>query len=275
MATVNPEHFTGEGGLHATPELAEKSAALNAAAGTMETPAMVKVTGDQDVARQQIDLFNTQQETGAKSEESVQKMLAAPATGLMHVSDLARIANNWNPVMLDKSEANSQAYNAYVSQLVKFPLLTLNYAQRQTLDRKTSDWNELIDSIADTFQGIQGQDKQAIITGLKNLARAASSTMSTEQRTSLFCQNAINAANDVYEFFLYSSTCSFKEEKGKGFDTKQNKFDVLQLKVTLVMPLWTEETVRKIIGKTSSSLDDWLKNNSSSLEGTKPIPALQ
>lgn len=275
MATVNPVHFTGEGGLHTTTALVERASALQAASGAMETPAMMRVVGTQDVAAQQLALFNAQQSSGPKSDDAVQKMLAAPATGLMHVSDLARIANNWNPVTLGDDKANSQAYNAYLNQLVRFPLVTLNYAQRQQINRTTSDWNELINAIADTFQGIQSQDKSTIISGLKSLAQAASSTMSTEQKTSLFCQNAINTANDTYEFYLYNSTCTFKEEKGKGYDTKQNTFDVLQIKVTLVMSLWTEENVRKIIGQTSSSLDNWLNSNSTSTAGTKPIPALQ
>lgn len=275
MASVNPQHFGRDSMLHTAPELAERTAALHAAAGTMETPAMISVVGTQDVAQQQRELYRIQENMGPNSAEAVEQMLKAPATGLMHVSDLARIANNWNPVLLDKSEANSAAYTAYLNQLVRFPLVTLNYAQRQTLKRSSTDWNELINAVADTFQGIQGQDKQAIVAGLKNLAQAASSTMSTEQKTSLFCQNAINTGNDLYEFYLYSSTCTFREEKRKGFDSKQNDFDVLQIKLTLKMALWNERNVGKIIGQTSESLDDWLEQNTTSLAGTEPIPALQ
>lgn len=257
-----------------TPESREAIMKVFATADTMVTPAMMAVTGTQDVAAQQRKLFETQKQTGATSSESVQAMLDAPATGLMHVSDMARIAAGWNPILLEESAANSAAYQDYVNRLVKFPLVTLNYSQRQQMDRTTSDWDDLINSIADTFKGIEQKDKGAIVQGLKNLAQAASSTMQTVQKTSLFCQNAINTANDVYEFYLYNSTVTFREEKGKGFDTKQNKFDVLQVKLTLKMPLWIKENVQKIIGQTDGNLDDWLNNNQSSLKGTQPIPAL-
>lgn len=253
----------------------ESLAALNLAAGVMETPAMISVTGTENVAAQQKSLFDTQQKTGANSDESIDKMLKAPATGLMHVSDLARISANWSPVILDNSEANSKAYNDYLNKVVQFPLVTLNFAARQQITRQTSDWNSVIDSIADTFVGIADNDRKSIVQGLKDLAQAASSTMETTQKTSLFCQNAINASNNVYEFYLYSSTCTFWEKSGKGFDTKQSDFDVLKVKLTLLMPLWTRDNVAKIIGQTNKSLDDWLKNNSTSLEGTNPIPALQ
>lgn len=274
MATVAPANYSGEAGIH-TPLALESLAAFNTASGAMETPANMQVTGQKNkVAELQAALFETQQSNGVTSPESVKKLLEAPASGLMHVSDLARIANNWNPVLLDKSEANSDAYKAYIAQLVKFPLVTLNYAQHQTIERKTSDWNTIINAISDTFTGIVGEDKKAIVGGLKALAQAASSKMRTKQKTSLFCQNALNVANDKYEFFLYYSTVTFYEEKAKGFHTMQNTFDVTQIKVTLLMELWTEAAVQKIIGKTDSSLDDWLNKNSTSTEGTKPIPAL-
>jgi hypothetical protein len=50
---------------------------------------------------------------------------------------------------------------------------------------------------------------------------------------------------------------------------------VLQVKMTLLMPLWTRDNVAKIISQTESSLDQWINNSSTSLTGTKPIPALQ
>lgn len=267
MASVDPKNFIY------TPEARVASSALFAATGVMETPAMMAVTGDQDVKAQQ-DALVQAQKAGPKSNEAVQKMLDAPMTGLMHVSDMARIASGWSPVSLQESEANSAAYQNYLNRMVSFPLVMLNRSERQTMSRTTKDWGPLLKSIADTFVGIAENDKEAIVGGLENLAKAASSSMSTVQKTSLFCQNAINAREGVYELFIYSSVCTFKEEKGKGFDMKQNTFDLLQVKLTLAMPLWIEDTVRKIIGKTESSLDDWLKQNQSSLEGTKSIPAL-
>lgn len=274
VATVNRNPRDGDGKIYPIGGN-ENLSALQAATDSMETPAMINVTGDQPVPDQQAELYEIQQTTGPTSQESVRKMVEAPATGLMHISDIARISSGWNPVLLDNSAANSVAYQNYLNKIVSFPLVTLNYASRETLRRTTSDWNTLIESIADTFVGIQGDDKEAIVRGLKNLAQAATSTSSTEQKTSLFCQNAINTGDGIYEFFLYNSTCTFKEETGKGWETRQNDFDVLKVKLTLILPLWTEENVAKIIGQTSQSLDDWVLDTSTSLAGTSPIPALE
>lgn len=274
LATVNANYLTEDRAFNSI-ETLEKLAALKAASGDiMETPANMQVTGTQDVARQQARLYETQLKTGAHSEESIDAMLRAPATGLMHISDMARISSNWNPTILSNNAANSAAYDDYLRKIIKFPLVTLNYAESQEITRNSSDWNTVIDEIADTFVGIQGEDKDAIVKGLKNLAQAASSTMSTEEKTSLFCQNAINTSDRVYELFLYNSTCAFVEKKGKGFHTYQSTFTVLKIKLTLKIEFWTREYVAKLIGQTSDSLDTWLQNNSTSTEGTKPIVGL-
>jgi len=274
MAAHKPSLHQGNAGM-LTQKARDAVRALNAVSNALPTPANMQVTGDTaKVAAAQKALFATQQSTGATSSASVAAMLASPASGLMHVSDMARIANNWNPTNLVDSGANSIAYQNYVSSLVKFPLVTLNMATRTKITRQSSDWNDVIDAIAATFQGIAENDKNAIVGGLKNLAQAASSTMSTTEQTNVFVQNALNVANDTYEFYLYNSQVAFQETKGKGYDTKQSSFDVVQVKLTLLMPLWTEENVGKIIGQTNASLDDWLKANSTATAGTTPIPAL-
>lgn len=249
--------------------------ALNAANNALPTPANMQVTGDKAaVAAGQKALYATQQQTGATSDASIDAMFNSPVSGLMHVSDMARIANNWNPTDLTDTGANSIAYQSYVNSLVKFPLVTLNMATRQQITRTSSDWNDVINAIASTFKGIAESDKDSIVSGLTNLAQAASSKMSVTEQTNVFVQNAINSANNTYEFYLYNSQVTFQETKGKGFDTKQSSFDVVQVKLTLVMSLWTRDNVAKIIGQTSASLDDWLNANSTSTSGTSSIPAL-
>lgn len=238
------------------------------------TPTGISVTGDQDVARQQAILAEAQNVHGAKSPEAVDAMLEHPATGMMHISDMARIASKWNPMSLEDPGANELRYNDYLNKLLNMPLLTLDYAEHQRVVRQSSDWNELIDGIADLFTGIQASDKDQIRTSLTGLAKAASSKMSTDERTDLFCQSALNTGNDVYQLFLYSTNVTFHEEKGKGFDTKQSTFDVRKLRLTLKYDLWTRDFVQRLIGKTSDSLDDWINQNQTEVDDSVKIVAL-
>lgn len=270
----NPEH-TGPAGFM-TPTVRAARISLDQAFDSPLTPASMTVTGDRNrAANAQTSLFGTQMSTGPSSSESIDKMLKEPQTGLMHVSDMARIKAGWHPVTLEDGQANADAYNRFLNAITSFPLVTMRYAERQTVTRQSSNWDSLINAIADTFVGIQGEDKTQIVGGLKNLALAASSQMKETETTSLFCQGALNVANDAYDFYLYNSKVTFYHEKTKGFELKQNTFDVLKIKLSLVMPLWTRETVSMIIGQTTQSLADWINGNSTQVKpGTQPIPAL-
>lgn len=247
-------------------------AAFEAAAGNL-TPTGIVVTGNQAVGDQQKALHDAQVSFGDKSSEAVDAMLKFPATGLMHISDLSRIASGWNPASLDNTGANSKRYDDYINRLLKMPLLTLDYAEHQRVERQSSDWNELINNISDLFTGISGEDVGQIRKSLTNLAVAASSKMSTDERTDLFCQTALNTGNDLYQLYLYNTNVTFHEEKGKGFDTKQSTFEVFKLRLTLKYPLWTRQFVERLIGKTSDSLDDWISDNQTDTSGAPKVKA--
>ncbi|WP_341992448.1 hypothetical protein [Azorhizobium sp. AG788] len=234
--------------------------AYEAAAGNL-TPTGIVVTGTQEVGVQQAELHDTQEKFGDKSSQAVDAMLRFPATGLMHISDLSRIAAGWNPTSLDATGANSKRYDDYINRLLKMPLLTLDYAEHQKIVRQSSNWDELINTISDLFTGITAQDVTQIRKSLTTLASAASTKASTDERTDLFCQSALNTGNDLYQLYLYSTNVTFHMEKGKGFETKQSTFEVSKLRLTLKYPLWTRQFVERLIGETSDSLDDWLNQN--------------
>jgi hypothetical protein len=241
------------------------------------TPSSMVVTGDkQGAAEAQDALFGLQRSTGTNSAESIDKMLARPETGLMRVSDMARNKAGWHPVAVTDPDANADAYNRFLQAITSFPLVTMRYAQRETITHSASNWDTLINAVADTFVGIEANDKTQIVDGLKNLALAASSQMKDTQTTSLFCQGALNVANDAYDFYLYNSRVTFYHEKTKGFETNQNTFDVLKIKMSLVMPLWTRQTVSMIIGETHKSLDEWINSMSTDVKGAdkSKVPCL-
>lgn len=239
------------------------------------TPTGIVVTGTQDVSAQQANLAEAQNVHGPKSDQAIDAMLEHPATGLMHISDLSRIKAGWNPVSLEDPDASTLKYNDYLRRLISMPLLSLDYSETQRIVRESSDWNELINSVADLFTGIQSQDKDQIRVSLTNLAKAASSRMSTDERTDLFCQSALNTGNNVYQLYLYSTNVTFKEEKGKGFDTKQSTFEVRKLRLTLKYELWVRDWVARVIGQTSSSLDDWLNDNQTNVPTDVKIAAFR
>ena len=207
------------------------------------------------------------------SSDAVQKLYQAPATAMTRISDMARISAGWNPVLLGGSAANAQAYQTFLTKVVSMPLLTLKYASTETMTKESSSWSEMINQIADLFVGIQSDNKTAIVSGLTNIANAASSTAGTSETTSVFVQNAMNVGNNAYSLYLYNTSFSFVETKGKGFDTKTTKMRIVKVKLDWQTALWSPENAQVLVGNTSKSIKDWGDDNGAPKK-KNTIPAL-
>ncbi|WP_289045446.1 hypothetical protein [uncultured Olleya sp.] len=207
---------------------------------------------------------------GAASAKSNTDWETNPALGAANLAQIAMRAAGYDPTNLDmEDKANAANFNLFRKKLSECPLFITKYAEKQTLNESTSDWNDLIDSIADTFEGIMAEDKTAIVGSLKKLAKAASSKMSTKQTTQVFTQNTINV-DDNLSYYLYSSQVSFEEEKGKGFHTRQSDFVVWKLRLEFQTELWPEwwERVKKTF---DGDMDNWLDDTTTKNTGDEPI----
>lgn len=238
-----------------TPEAIDNFTELNAATANI-APSNAVITGP-----------------GAKAAKSNSDWETNPALGAVNCAQMARVAANYNPTDLSNAGATSAQYNDFLARLVKCPLYEVKLADSMNVTRTSSDWNTLIDDIANVFKGIAAEDKDTIISGLKTLAQAASSKLETTQKGATFVQNAVNV-DGVITLYVYSSQTSFYEKKTKGFDMKQNAFQVNRLNLEFQKDLWPDWW-QAVKARFDGNMNDWLNDNSSSTKGTKPIPALQ
>lgn len=274
LTVQDPALYTGKSGIH-SPEVMDSLAAIAGATGADPAPSQAALTGPNANAaltadRQAADLLKK----GGPSDPAFLDAWKSDFVGAaVTLSEMARNAAGYQPQLIDNSGANATAYQNYLTKIGSCPLFVLKMSDRQTLQRQTTDWNTIIDAIADTFQGIQAEDKNKIVDGLKNLAKAASSTMSTTETENVFVQNALNV-DGVVTLYLYNSTVTFREESGKGFDSKQNTFDVTRVELQFQTKLWPQYTAA-VAAKFTSTVDDWLDNNSTQVPANTPaIPAL-
>lgn len=275
LTVHDPAHYTGRFGIH-TPEVMDTFAAMATAADSPTAPAQSALTGPgaSDALKADVATFAVLKGGASPTDPAfVDQFKKDLVGGAVTLSEMARNAAGYQPQVLDNSGANAAAYEAYLQKIGSCPLFILRMSDRLTINRTTSNWDTLIDAIADTFAGIQAEDKDAIVKGLKTLASAASTKMSTTETESVFVQNALNV-DGVVSLYLYNSQVTFREESGKGFDTKQNTFDVVRLKLEFQSALWPNYAAA-VAAKFTSSVDDWLTNNATSTAGTKPIVALQ
>lgn len=272
--TLNdPELHTGPHGIY---QAMAKDNLISLAAVTSESaPAQSGITGkDKDAAlKLDQDAQAAKDKYGPTSKQFINIFKKDLAGGATTLSEMARIAANYQPQTLDNTGATAVAYNDYLRRMGTNPLFILRFSDVLQYKRDTSDWNTVIDAIADTFEGIASKDKDTIAKGLKTLAQAASSKMSSEQTENVFVQNAINV-DGVVSLYLYNSQVTFKEESGKGYDTKQVNYSIQRVKFELQAALWPVYAER-VAAKFTASVDDWLDNNSTTTAGTNKIPALE
>ena len=207
---------------------------------------------------------------GAAAAKSNTDWASNPALGAANLAQIAMRAAGYDPTNLDmEDKANAANFDTFRKKLAQCPLFITKYAEKQTLKQETSDWNKLIDNIAGTFQGIMDKDKGAIVSSLKQLAKAASSKMSTKQTTQVFTQNTINVDN-VISYYLYSSQVSFEEKTGKGFHTRQSDFVVWKLRLEFQTELWPEWW-KRVKETFDGDMNNWLGDTTTENKGDKPI----
>lgn len=277
LSIHDPALYTGPNGIH-TAEALDAVNLLATATGSVQAPANSQLAGSQtsqmlatDTQAQQA----LQAAGGNTSNPDFLKIFAQDLAGAATtLSEMARNSAGYQPQLFANNGATSAAYQKYLTNIGSCPLFIIKMADTLSYQRNTSDWNSVIQDIANTFQGIAAGDQNAIVKGLTSLAQAASSTMSTKQTENLFVQNAMNLDN-VVTLYLYSSTVTFWEESGKGFDTKQTSFNISRCELQFQAGLWPSYAAA-VAAKFTSSVDDWLNNNTTPVPpNTPPIPGLQ
>ncbi len=238
-----------------SPEVMDTMALLRNADTAVSAPSMAAITGPKS--------------DEAKGNENWENN---PALGAVNCANMARNSAGYIPKLLGPA-ADSSKFEAFKQKLLTCPLYTIKLADQLDITKKSSDWNSLIDSIADTFTGIAEKDKSSIVSGLKNLAQAASSKMEQDEKQNVFVQNVVNV-DDVISYYLYDSQTTFYEKKGKGYDTKQSTFKVLRLRLEFQTDLWPDWW-SKVKEAYDGTMNDWLDDNKTSTKGTKPIDALK
>ncbi len=186
-----------------------------------------------------------------------------PMDGCTSLLNMARVKANFNP-SLGMTAANVTAYDDYIKRVVACPLFNIDMSDRQTIHRDSSDYDELINAVADTFDGVEADDKDKIKDSVKNLVNSAASNSGSDESTDLFVQSVIysgtSATSLVYSIFIYSSHVHLVDNKSKGHHTMQEDFDVQRSKLTFRINDWPHFATA-VWDKQWTSVSDWLDDN--------------
>ncbi len=157
--------------------------------------------------------------------------------------------------------ANVTAYDDYIKRVVKCPLFNVDMTDRQTIHRDSSD-DELINAVADTFDGVEADDKDKIKTSVRIVQFGG------EQFWLRQIDRPVRAVGDlfrhqlhpVYSIYIYSSHGHMVDNKSKGHHSMQEDFDVQRTKLTFRINDWPHFATA-VWDKQWTSVNDWLDDN--------------
>jgi hypothetical protein len=179
------------------------------------------------------------------------------------IIDIARKKAGYNPTNPDDPNGKKKFLD-YLDRVQKAPFFTLTYAEKETIKSESKSYDQLIDAIADTFQGLVEQNKKAVVSALASMAKVAANTESTKQTKDLFVQNVISAS-DQYSVYLYTCHVDMESATKKGIKEKQSLFEVSTTKLDFKKSLWPS-SARKVYDITVVAIDDWLEGNTTDAE---------
>jgi hypothetical protein len=195
----------------------------------------------------------------AGTPEGLEEFKKDPLNGATSVLNIARTNAGYNPLDLADKDRKKK-FDDFLRRVLSAPFFSLQFSQVKHMEHRSKNWDELIDAIASTFEGIAKEDKAAIAKSLGSLAKAAASSESSRQSEDLFVQNVLNAEPNVYDIYIYSSRVEMSLDKEKGSTTKQTNFDLATAKLRMITADWPY-VAQKVWDKKWRTVDDWMDDN--------------
>jgi len=210
--------------------------------------------------------------------EGAEYFRKTPLDGCTSIMNMARVAAGFNPAIVTEPGAGEaeqlksvRTYNAYVDRLLSAPFFDLAMSDVKEHTKQSSDWNVLIDGIADLFEGVMAEDKASIRKSLVALAKAATSRVRTSQRQYLFTQSVLGAnrtgAALEYDVNIYSSVVVMEADEGKGGTTSQTHYQIRRTRLIFRTNEWPQ-FADKVWAKQVTAVDDWLSGNSTPVDSS-------
>jgi hypothetical protein len=167
------------------------------------------------------------------------------------IVDIARNKAGYNPTNPNDPNGKKKFLD-FLDRVQKAPFFTLTHAETERIQSESKSYDQLIDAIANTFQGLIEKNKKAIVSALADMAKVAANTESTKQTKDLFVQNVISASD------MESAT-------KKGIKEKQSLFEVSCTKLDFKKSLWPG-AARKVYDVTVVAIDDFLEGYTTDAE---------
>ena len=184
-------------------------------------------------------------------------------TAIASILNHAQTQANFHPAS-DTPEHLATVFLDYIANVDQTPFFHIvkNEQTKQTYNSK--NYNNLIDSIVSLYDGINGEDKNAIKDSIANMAKDVFSSESREEWKNLFSQSTIVYSSDfksLPKLYIYYTTLHMKYEKKKA-EVSIQEYYVNRTEYT-ILPDLIKSYAKELSALNKTDIDDWIKRNSS------------
>lgn len=191
-------------------------------------------------------------DANAPQSKTLDAFRKAPLNGIATIMQMSRSAAGYNPAKIAEpgmddtavQEQNRLAYNAYLNNLTDCPLVDIAYSDALRLHEASQDFNKLVDSMAEAFEGVIKEDYNAIKQSLIKLAKAALSWQTVKQKQYVFSQSVVSSSekgrSKEYTIQIMASSVAMVADTYKGATTTQTDFDVYNTRLTFQGSMWPD-----------------------------------
>lgn len=121
--------------------------------------------------------------------KSLKCMKKNHASGCSSLLNIARVKSKFNPFVNCKN--TEEDFKNFVEQLSSCPFFSLVMSEEINVEKKDCNWDGLVNSIVDLYDGVRELDKSQIKNSIVNLVKSASSKLNTVNSQKLFFHNTI------------------------------------------------------------------------------------
>lgn len=192
--------------------------------------------------------------------------------GLQTIINMCRSKSEYDPLD-QKGKGTQQYFLKFTNLIAGVPFLSLDWADVTTVEQKSTNADELIESFLKVFKDVQDADIPGIRKSLHELVKAALSYSRTEQQESQFSQHIFSDDEDKVKSALYSSIFTISQTNRKGVVTFHSKYSLSQASYSLSYSTW-DRIKDSFADKEKESVDDWLNSMTTPVDSSSGVKAL-
>ncbi len=232
---------------------------------TFVTSAIVQGKASDSVVSKSVAFQQQLTDLGPDHPDTIATWRNQPWDGMMTMVEMAYIRNNFQPWNV-AAGPQTDVFNKVITDLRNNPAFFLLETQTQTVNRKTSDFNDLLTDTANFLKGAEDLDTQRVTAAVKNLVSAAASHSRTEQQMSLFVVSSVKAPSETeLHYRAYYTYVSLLKDKKCGHTTRQDSYVLVSVGFQFNTDWWATTYADEVGQAGMSSLATWLNGNQTPL----------